>query len=105
MTVYLPIDLDFQPLSRYKNMSDALLATGRPILYRCAVNVLYIVLCINVLTPASMCNWGDDGPWNWATVRSLLFGFYCAVWSESCLDRPLPTPGVYLETFMTYVSQ
>ncbi|KAF9518454.1 glycoside hydrolase family 27 protein [Hydnum rufescens UP504] len=36
-------------LSMYKNMSDALLATGRPILY-------------------SMCNWGDDGPWNWATT-------------------------------------
>lgn len=32
---------------RYKTMSDALNATGRPILY-------------------SMCNWGEDGPWNWA---------------------------------------
>lgn len=30
-------------------MSRALNATGRPILY-------------------SMCNWGEDGPWNFATV-------------------------------------
>lgn len=33
--------------ARYKKMSDALNATGRPILY-------------------SMCNWGSDRPWNWA---------------------------------------
>ncbi|KAK3178491.1 hypothetical protein OEA41_000627 [Lepraria neglecta] len=33
--------------TRYKAMSDALNATGRPILY-------------------SMCNWGQDNPWNWA---------------------------------------
>jgi alpha-galactosidase len=33
---------------RYANMSRALNATGRPILY-------------------SMCNWGEDGTWNWAT--------------------------------------
>lgn len=39
---------------RYKNMSDALNATERPILY-------------------SMCNWGEDQPWNWATVRSHVF--------------------------------
>ncbi|KAI0361839.1 alpha-galactosidase [Trametes cingulata] len=32
---------------RYANMSRALNATGRPILY-------------------SMCNWGEDGPWNFA---------------------------------------
>ncbi|TBU34247.1 glycoside hydrolase [Dichomitus squalens] len=32
---------------RYNNMSKALLATGRPILY-------------------SMCNWGEDGPWSFA---------------------------------------
>lgn len=32
---------------RYNNMSQALNATGRPILY-------------------SMCNWGEDGPWNFA---------------------------------------
>ncbi|KAH9835737.1 glycoside hydrolase superfamily [Rhodofomes roseus] len=32
---------------RYANMSNALNATGRPILY-------------------SMCNWGEDGPWNFA---------------------------------------
>ncbi|PCH33471.1 glycoside hydrolase family 27 protein [Wolfiporia cocos MD-104 SS10] len=34
---------------RYANMSFALNATGRPILY-------------------SMCNWGEDGPWNFAPV-------------------------------------
>lgn len=33
--------------ARYAKMSEALNATGRPILY-------------------SMCNWGEDGPWNWA---------------------------------------
>ncbi|KAH7322096.1 glycoside hydrolase superfamily [Rhizoctonia solani] len=33
---------------RYANMSRALNSTGRPILY-------------------SMCNWGEDGTWNWAT--------------------------------------
>lgn len=33
--------------NRYKVMSDALKATGRPILY-------------------SLCNWGEDFPWNWA---------------------------------------
>ncbi|KAF1350691.1 alpha-galactosidase/alpha-n-acetylgalactosaminidase [Delphinella strobiligena] len=36
---------------RYKTMSDALNATGRPILY-------------------SMCNWGEDGPWNWAQTMA-----------------------------------
>jgi len=34
--------------SRYKVMSDALNATGRPILY-------------------SLCNWGDDKPWEWGS--------------------------------------
>ena len=34
---------------RYNAMSRALNATGRPILY-------------------SMCNWGEDGPWNFAPV-------------------------------------
>ncbi|EIM81948.1 alpha-galactosidase [Stereum hirsutum FP-91666 SS1] len=34
---------------RYNNMSMALNATGRPILY-------------------SMCNWGEDGPWNFAVT-------------------------------------
>ncbi|KDQ49597.1 glycoside hydrolase family 27 protein [Jaapia argillacea MUCL 33604] len=34
---------------RYQNMSLALNATGRPILY-------------------SMCQWGEDQPWNWATT-------------------------------------
>ena len=33
--------------NRYKKMADALNATGRPMLY-------------------SMCNWGEDQPWNWA---------------------------------------
>ena len=35
---------------RYAKMSNALLATGRPIVY-------------------AMCNWGEDGPWNFASVR------------------------------------
>jgi alpha-galactosidase len=34
--------------NRYKAMSDALNATGRPILY-------------------SLCNWGDDKPWEWGS--------------------------------------
>ncbi|KAF8515218.1 alpha-galactosidase [Gautieria morchelliformis] len=34
---------------RFNNMSQALNATGRPILY-------------------SMCNWGEDGPWNFAST-------------------------------------
>lgn len=34
---------------RFNNMSRALNATGRPILY-------------------SMCNWGEDGPWNFAST-------------------------------------
>lgn len=33
--------------NRYKTMTNALNATGRPILY-------------------SMCNWGEDFPWKWA---------------------------------------
>ena len=37
--------------TRYKAMSDALNATGRPILY-------------------NMCSWGDDGPWNWAQTMA-----------------------------------
>jgi len=36
---------------RYKTMSNALNATGRPILY-------------------SMCNWGEDSPWNWAQTMA-----------------------------------
>lgn len=35
--------------TRYKAMSDALNATGRPILY-------------------SLCNWGEDFPWNWGST-------------------------------------
>ena len=34
---------------RYNNMSMALNATGRPMVY-------------------SLCNWGEDGPWNFASV-------------------------------------
>jgi alpha-galactosidase len=34
--------------NRYKAMSDALNATGRPMLY-------------------SLCNWGDDKPWEWGS--------------------------------------
>lgn len=37
--------------NRYKTMANALNATGRPILY-------------------SMCNWGEDGPWNWAMTMA-----------------------------------
>lgn len=37
--------------NRYKAMSDALNATGRPILY-------------------SMCNWGQDHPWDWAQTMA-----------------------------------
>jgi len=37
---------------RFNNMSVALNATGRPILY-------------------AMCNWGEDGPWNFASVSGL----------------------------------
>lgn len=37
--------------ARYKTMSNALNATGRSILY-------------------SMCNWGEDGPWNWAQTMA-----------------------------------
>ena len=36
---------------RYDRMSRALLAAGRPVLY-------------------SMCNGGEDGPWNFAVVRA-----------------------------------
>ncbi len=36
---------------RYKTMSDALNSTGRPILY-------------------SLCNWGEDFPWNWGSTIS-----------------------------------
>lgn len=36
---------------RYAKMSDALNATRRPILY-------------------SLCNWGEDGPWNFASVSA-----------------------------------
>ncbi|CAF9938740.1 MAG: hypothetical protein ALECFALPRED_007831 [Alectoria fallacina] len=54
--------------NRYKAMSDALNATGRPILY-------------------SMCNWGQDNPWDWAqTIANswrmsgdVLPGFHCSV--------------------------
>ena len=40
-------------------MSMALNATGRPILY-------------------SMCNWGEDGPWNFAVVSVTSSAFYKA---------------------------
>ncbi|KAM3080989.1 hypothetical protein ACMFMG_004948 [Clarireedia jacksonii] len=36
---------------RYRVMSDALNATGRPILY-------------------SLCNWGEDSPWNWGPTTA-----------------------------------
>ncbi|KDQ06371.1 glycoside hydrolase family 27 protein [Botryobasidium botryosum FD-172 SS1] len=40
---------DLISFERFARMSRALNATGRPILY-------------------SLCNWGEDGPWNWATT-------------------------------------
>ena len=45
-------------LPRFNKMSVALNATGRGMVY-------------------SMCNWGEDQPWNWATViKSPRFRFY-----------------------------
>ena len=38
---------------RYANMSRALQSTGRDIVY-------------------AMCNWGEDGPWNWAPVSAFI---------------------------------
>ena len=69
-------------------MSKALNATGRPILY-------------------SMCNWGEDGPWNFAPVsdqngltsqgqRRIL------TYVHSAREyRLLQTAGVFPEIFMT----
>ncbi|CAE6487046.1 unnamed protein product [Rhizoctonia solani] len=67
---------------RYANMSRALNATGRPILY-------------------SMCNWGEDGTWNWATeianswrmsgdIRDQFAGYDDRCPCESMLDCKLP---------------
>lgn len=70
--------------ARYKAMGDALNATGRPMLY-------------------SMCNWGEDEPWNWAqTVANSwrmagdLFDTFdrpddrCPCTEEQGMDCPLP---------------
>jgi hypothetical protein len=56
---------------RYANMSRALRSTGRDIVY-------------------AMCNWGEDGPWNWATVSASI-----EPRSENCFisDRQSHTPG------------
>ena len=58
-------------------MSQALNATGRPILY-------------------SMCNWGEDGPWNFAVVR-LLHAVFPETTTECVFHRLLQTVGAYLE--------
>lgn len=66
---------------RYNNMSRALNATGRPILY-------------------SMCNWGEDGPWNFAVVSSIHTLVGCVL----IVCRTSPTAGVFPAISMTYVS-
>ena len=38
---------------RYANMSRALQSTGKDIVY-------------------AICNWGEDGPWNWAPVSAFM---------------------------------
>lgn len=43
---------DLISYKRYAEMSRALNSTGRPMVY-------------------SMCNWGEDGTWNWAPVSTL----------------------------------
>ena len=65
---------------RYANMSRALNATGRPILY-------------------SMCNWGEDGPWNFAPVRISFTPNISALYP--CYCRTLQTVGVYPVTLWT----
>ena len=67
---------------RYNNMSMALNATGRPILY-------------------SMCNWGEDGPWNFAPVGNIYYMF--ATPSHFGNDRTLQIAGVFLVIYMMYV--
>ena len=70
---------------RYYKMSLALLATGRPIVY-------------------SMCNWGEDGPWNFAVVRMILPPVRRSTQpAERCLMvyRTLRTVGGYLGTYTT----
>lgn len=53
--------------TRYKTMSDALNATGRPIIY-------------------SLCNWGEDHPWNWAPTIANSWGMSGDV--HDSFDRP-----------------
>jgi Alpha galactosidase A len=68
---------------RYANMSRALNRTGRPILY-------------------SMCNWGEDQPWNFAQVSSELFIFLVAGFlSLYFVIRILQTVGGCPETLPT----
>ena len=55
--------------NRYKAMSDALNATGRPILY-------------------SMCQWGLDSPWNWAQTIANSWRMSGDVYDS--FDRPDP---------------
>ena len=53
ITLVAIMKLKLKPeLDRYFNMSQALNATGRPILF-------------------SICNWGEDQPWNWAPVSTV----------------------------------
>jgi hypothetical protein len=63
---------------RYANMSRALNATGRPIFY-------------------SMCNWGEDGPWNFANVTTHLYYGHVND-ADDYLCRLLPIAGVSRET-------
>ncbi|EJC99288.1 alpha-galactosidase/alpha-n-acetylgalactosaminidase [Fomitiporia mediterranea MF3/22] len=61
--------------TRYKTMADALNATGRHILY-------------------SMCNWGEDRPWNWAQTVANSWRMSGDIYDN--FDRPdqaCPCPG------------
>lgn len=66
-------------------MSRSLNATGRPILY-------------------SMCNWGEDGPWNFATVRMPSAALRALTNSlRPCKLRPWPIAGASPATLWTCV--
>ncbi|KAL3425744.1 glycoside hydrolase family 27 protein [Phlyctema vagabunda] len=62
--------------NRYKVMSDALNATGRPILY-------------------SLCNWGEDSPWNFASTLAnswRITGDITDAWDK--IDARCPCDGI-----------
>ncbi|RDW89591.1 alpha-galactosidase-2 [Coleophoma cylindrospora] len=62
--------------TRYKTMSDALNATGRPILY-------------------SLCNWGEDYPWNWGSTIANSWRISGDVYdSWSLIDARCPCDGI-----------